>query len=242
MSTSAQIAANQANAQQSTGPVTDSGKAASSQNRRTHGFSGRFALMTGEDPEEFTELITALIDEHQPSTATESMLVEKMAQHFWTARRATNLQALSFADEETHPKQLALYMRYETTHDRAFHKCLSDLLKLRAERRKALESEIKLRLDEAAFYQRAEDSRKIGFESQKQREADQARKQELHEARGGCPCRSCRLAGRVGSCYATFSDVSDVFSRPRMAARVQKSRGCNANCVNGGAVLLTPRQ
>jgi hypothetical protein len=88
-------------------------------------------------------------------------------------------------------------MRYQTTHDRAFHKCLSDLLKLRAERRKALESEIKLRLDEAAFYQRAEDSRlkqaafyqraedskKNGFESQKQREADQARKQEFHEAR-----------------------------------------------------------
>jgi hypothetical protein len=38
-------------------------------------------------------------------------------------------------------------------------------------------------LKQAAFYQRAEDSRKNGFESQKQREADQARKQELHEAR-----------------------------------------------------------
>jgi hypothetical protein len=183
MSTSAQITANQANAQQSTGPVTDAGKAASSQNRRTHGFTGRFALMTGEDPEEFTELITALIDEHQPSTVTENILVEKMAQHFWTAQRATNLQAMCFGDDETHAKYLALYMRYQTTHDRAFHKCLSDLLKLRAERRKTLESETKLRLNEAAFCQRAEDSRKIGFESQKQREADQARKQELHEAR-----------------------------------------------------------
>ncbi len=179
MSTSAQIAANQANAQHSTGPVSEAGKAASSQNRKTHGFTGRFALMTGEDPEEFNELITALIDEHQPSTATENMLVEKMAQHFWTAQRATNLQAMCFGDDETHAKYLALYMRYQTTHDRAFHKCLSDLLKLRAERRKALESEAKLRLGEA----RAEDLSKIGFESQKQRETDQARKQELHEAR-----------------------------------------------------------
>jgi hypothetical protein len=179
MSTSAQIAANQANAQLSTGPVTEAGKTASSQNRRTYGFTGRFALMTGEDPEEFKELVTALVEEHQPSTATENMLVEKMAQHFWTAQRATNLQVCTFGDEEIHTKHLALYLRYQTTHDRAFHKCLSDLLKLRAERRKAAESEQKMRLNE----QRAEDLKKIGFESQKQREVDQARKQELHEAR-----------------------------------------------------------
>src|ERR1700761_7920597 len=107
MSTSAQIAANQANAQLSTGPVTEAGKAASSQNRRTYGFTGRFGIMKGEDPEEFTELVTALIEEHQPSTVTENILVEKMAQHFWTAQRAMRLQAMSFG-EETHPQQLAL--------------------------------------------------------------------------------------------------------------------------------------
>jgi hypothetical protein len=33
-------------------------------------------------------------------------------------------------------KQLALYLRYQTTNERAFHKCLNDLLKLRAERHK----------------------------------------------------------------------------------------------------------
>ncbi len=62
-------------------------------------------------------------------------------------------------------KQLALYIRYQTTHDRAFHKCLNQLLKLRAEKRKA----------------------EIGFESQQQKKADQTRreagenrKQELH--------------------------------------------------------------
>jgi hypothetical protein len=30
----------------------------------------------------------------------------------------------------------SLYLRYQTTHTRAFHKCLNDLVKLRAERRK----------------------------------------------------------------------------------------------------------
>ncbi|HEX4231371.1 MAG TPA: hypothetical protein VHZ07_22060 [Bryobacteraceae bacterium] len=160
MSTSAQIAANQANTQHSVGPVTEAGKAASSQNRRIHGFTGRFGIMKGEDGAEYTALVKALYDEHQPATVTESILVEKMAQHFWTGQRATRLQAESFGNEQ-HPRELALYLRYQTTHDRAFHKCLSDLLKLRAEGRKALEAEKKA---------------EIGFESQK-------RKQELHEAR-----------------------------------------------------------
>jgi len=161
MSTNAQIAANQANAQHSTGPVTEAGKAASSQNRRTHGFTGKFGIMPDESGEEYTALVKALYDEHQPATVTESMLVEKMAQHFWTAQRAQRLQYKSFAAEEHQDKLLALYLRYQTTHDRAFHKCLSDLFKLRAERRKALEAEKKA---------------EIGFESQKG-------KQELHEAR-----------------------------------------------------------
>jgi hypothetical protein len=39
MSTEAQIAANQANAQHSTGPQSAAGKAASSQNRRLHGLA-----------------------------------------------------------------------------------------------------------------------------------------------------------------------------------------------------------
>jgi hypothetical protein len=62
-------------------------------------------------------------------------------------------------------KQLALYIRYQTTHERNFHKCLNDLLRVRAEKRK----------------------QQIGFESQKHKEADQTRrqaaenrKQELH--------------------------------------------------------------
>ncbi|MGA8028113.1 MAG: hypothetical protein WB992_13295, partial [Bryobacteraceae bacterium] len=52
-------------------------------------------------------------------------------------------------------------LRYQTTHDRAFHRCLNQLLKLRAETRRV----------------------EIGFESQKKKETDQTRKQELHELR-----------------------------------------------------------
>jgi hypothetical protein len=78
-----------------------------------------------------------------------------MAQHYWLAQRALNLQQLCFDESGVDEKRLALYLRYQTTHERAFHKCLNDLLKLRAEKRKE----------------------QNGFVSQQHKEADQARRQ-----------------------------------------------------------------
>ena len=169
MSTQAQISANQANALFSTGPRTPEGKASSALNRFRHGLAGGFGVLSWESKEEFEALFNGLKDEHKPSTLTETMLVEKMAQAAWLSRRALLLQHTTFTyerpgcDEE---KQLALYIRYQITNDRAFHKCLNELLKLRAEKRK----------------------QEIGFESQQQKRADQirreaaeTRKQELHK-------------------------------------------------------------
>jgi hypothetical protein len=179
MSTEAQIAANRANAQLSTGPKSEEGKAASSKNNLRHGFTGAFMILPWEKKEEFEALLAGLCAEHQPATITETLLVEKMAQSWWLSQRAIKLQQISCFHEETdsseREKQLALYLRYQTTHDRAFHKALNDLLKLRSEKRKA-------RLDEAALCQRAEDS-KIGFESQQRKQAEDVRKQAAEKRR-----------------------------------------------------------
>ena len=63
-----------------------------------------------------------------------------MAQSHWLTARAQTLQHTCF-DPQTgqiaDPKMFSLYQRYETTHTRSFHKALNDLLKLRAEKRKA---------------------------------------------------------------------------------------------------------
>ena len=71
---------------------------------------------------------------------TETILVEKMARSYWLSQRALKLQNSVLADDELtsdeQHKQLSLYLRYQTTHDRAFQRALTDLLKLRAERRK----------------------------------------------------------------------------------------------------------
>ena len=80
MSTQAQILANQANSQLSTGPKTEAGKAISSKNNLRHGLTGPFVVLAWEDQEEFRTLQNELLAEHQPTKLTEKMLVEDLAQ------------------------------------------------------------------------------------------------------------------------------------------------------------------
>ncbi len=136
-----QLAANRANALKSSGPRSEAGLAISSQNRTTHGLTrhnGVFRLLTTEEPEKFAALKTDLELEHHPETETESILVNNMAESTWLSQRAAKL-----IDTTANPdsgaiidgKMFNLYMRYQTTHTRAFHKSLNDLLKLRKETR-----------------------------------------------------------------------------------------------------------
>ena len=138
----AQLNANRANALHSTGPRSETGRAISSQNRTTHGLArhnGTFLLLPSEDPNGFEALKASLANEHQPSTETESILINGMAESHWLAHRAQTLQNTCLDPQTgqiTDAAMFSLYLRYQTTHTRAFHKCLNDLLKLRSERRK----------------------------------------------------------------------------------------------------------
>src|SRR5690348_2034818 len=164
MSTQAQIAANQANAQLSTGAKTEAGKAAAARNNFRHGLttSSEFWVLPSESQTQFLKLLAEFQQEHQPETPTEEALVQAMAEHHWLRHRAMRLEESCFdytTAQIIDERKLALYLRYQTTHERAFHKALNDLLKLRAEKRKA----------------------EIGFERQQHAQADQIRKQERHE-------------------------------------------------------------
>jgi hypothetical protein len=132
----AQMTTNQANAQLSTGPRTEAGKTASSQNRRTYGLTGAFVVLPHEDENEYQALYEGLLKEHQPATGTEQILVKKMAQHQWMADRALYQQANCFYKEDffAFEKQISLFMRYHTMHDRAFHKAMTELRKAQKER------------------------------------------------------------------------------------------------------------
>ena len=140
----AKLAANRANAQFSTGAKSPESKATCAQNHTIHGLArhenGNFKILTSEDATTFEAFKQSLIEEHAPNTPTQSILVTNMAQSHWLAQRAQRLQDFCI-DPDTgavvDDKKFSLYVRYQTTHTRAFHRCLQDLLKLRAETRKA---------------------------------------------------------------------------------------------------------
>ena len=142
MATKAQIAANRANAQKSTGPTTAEGKAKSARNAITHGFAASTHFLDGEDPEDFYGLQASLLDEFQPATTLETILVEKMIHNQWLSLRAIRLQndALRFRMEQYRgetPHDLGLLIRYQTAADRAFHKAHNELVKAQKERKKS---------------------------------------------------------------------------------------------------------
>ena len=135
----AQLSANQANAQKSTGPTTETGKLIASQNRRTHGLKGKFQVLPCESQEEFEQLFNQLEDEYNVRTASELLLIQTMAQSHWLRERALRLQQTTLdpaTGEIADEKKFALYQRYFTTHNGSFHRAFSDLLKQRALKQK----------------------------------------------------------------------------------------------------------
>ncbi|MDQ6678296.1 MAG: hypothetical protein M3Z09_13500 [Acidobacteriota bacterium] len=119
----------------STGPRTEAGKAASSQNALRHGLASGAILIPGEDPAEFQTLEQALFEQHQPANATETLLVADLAKHHWLKDRALRLQAetLAAAKPGELPATFAVFLRYQSTNERAFHKALATLNGLRKE-------------------------------------------------------------------------------------------------------------
>jgi hypothetical protein len=84
--------ANRRNAQLSTGPRTPEGKARASRNALKHGLTAEDALLPGEDPASFGELLRSFEDEYQPASATDLALVHQLASSWWRLRRARRFE------------------------------------------------------------------------------------------------------------------------------------------------------
>ena len=144
MATPRQQEASRINGSKSRGALTPETRAISAQNHTTHGLArhqnGNFKLLPFENEAAFKALEQSLLDEHQPATQTELILVHEMAESQWLAQRSRHFQDACFHPETgeiTDDKKLSLYMRYHTTHTRAFNRCLNDLLRLRREKRQS---------------------------------------------------------------------------------------------------------
>jgi hypothetical protein len=132
-----QLAANQANAQLSTGPKSEEGKAISAQNNFRHGLTqaeGDFTVLEGESKEAYDKSLAGFQKEWKPATETEHDLVERLATRQFLRRRALKLQMQFVAPDGTilDQKQFALYHRYETQHERGYNKALADLMRLKS--------------------------------------------------------------------------------------------------------------
>lgn len=156
MSTSpAQIAANRLNAQQSTGPVTPSGKARSSRNAA--GPIAQFLAVGEEEQQELQDLIEAYNASLKPITAVESDLITDMAIARWRrfrlmqfessllsntmdkvqaelGRDATRVQIQALALERLidGSKTWNTLQRYIRDAERSFNTCMKQLMELPA--------------------------------------------------------------------------------------------------------------
>jgi hypothetical protein len=88
MATPAQIQANRANAQKSTGPRTEEGKARSSGNSLRDGFRSQSVLLPSDDPAAYNDLLAELTGHFEPACLTEQRAVREMADAEWRLRRA----------------------------------------------------------------------------------------------------------------------------------------------------------
>ncbi len=97
----ARLAANRANAQRSTGPRTEEGKAASSKNAFKHGITAR-CVLDGEVKEDLDILLKDYNDRLRPVDGLEEQLVFNMVMLEWQIRRIriieTSLFELELAD------------------------------------------------------------------------------------------------------------------------------------------------
>ena len=98
MSTEAQINANHQNAQKSTGPKTDEGKEAVSQNAVKHGLFAAEAVISVENPSDYELYRDKYLAELLPVGMVESMLAERIVSLSWRLQRAERIQNEVFDD------------------------------------------------------------------------------------------------------------------------------------------------
>src|SRR5579884_2493180 len=134
MITEAQLAANRANAQKSTGPKTIDGKTNSSRNSFKHGLYSKQLVVGAEEAAALDELKSNLRVEHQPANETEGILVNELAEQFWRLRRARRYEASLLDSAEVLIPHLTLVQRMMSSAERGFHKALTALRQLQKDR------------------------------------------------------------------------------------------------------------
>lgn len=85
--TTNEVVVNQSPSEGTGSPPTAEGYAAVRYNAMKHGILSRLTVLPHEDASQYAQLLTALIEEHQPTGATEAHLIEELAGIMWRKRR-----------------------------------------------------------------------------------------------------------------------------------------------------------
>ncbi len=148
---------NRQNARKSTGPRTETGKAASSKNRLAHGLCSSSLLVFGETQAEFDALHREVTTSFAPVTAEETLLASQLTEALWRLNRARRVETATFDrmmdqtdrqlsrqgtletdqatgaqlgacfSDENHRKTLASLQRYVTAAERTYRQSLKAL-------------------------------------------------------------------------------------------------------------------
>ncbi|WP_321472293.1 SEC-C domain-containing protein [uncultured Paludibaculum sp.] len=173
MASAAQIIANRANAQHSTGPRSEQGKARSAQNNLRYGFRSQSVLLPGDDPAEYEELLDELTTHFDVQDLSDQRFVREMADAEWRLRRVrahqevlltakieelaaarptltpVHLQALAFDSlhrDTTFARFLTYEAKFERQYERAYQGWMQTKEKLSRHRAREISSQFEASL------------------------------------------------------------------------------------------------
>src|ERR1035437_5044195 len=163
MATPAQTAANQANAQKSTGPRSVEGKSVSRFNALKHSIDAASIVIPGEDPADYDALADHYLQEFRPQSASESFHVGAMLRADWQKGRLQRVEADLFRTvlaespgnslaavllaESPAAKLLLRVQRQIAAFERTWHRANTELRRARAQAESAPEGSLDNYLD-----------------------------------------------------------------------------------------------
>ncbi len=137
MATAAQVIANRANAQHSTGPRTPEGKARCAHNALRHGLTAARLVVPEDERDRFEELRATLIEELDPQGAVETLVYNELLHAAWNLDRFRRLEAErgpEAIEDDASRQFLDRLTRYQARAQRAFYRALQELRTLQTNR------------------------------------------------------------------------------------------------------------
>jgi hypothetical protein len=155
------MSTNKSNAQHSTGPKTKAGKQKSSLNALRHGLTSQIVVMPTEDLHAYQRHLKTFDDEYLPEGATETHLVQALADAAWRLNRVaaiesnllTRADGLDLAALESQSKALANLSLHSSRLSRQVERTIAQLRDLQRKRRSNEKQEVDDVLDVLEMYE-----------------------------------------------------------------------------------------